>query len=146
LLPEHLTPLLVSTGATDIQAQPPWKYLTLPLDCTPPGTLPEPAPSHPLLRPSLLFCRGDRPYSTLTRKYLTHPDNPVRTNAADSVHSVLGLLGITSPGFEQAISKATEHSQFGHTGSALKVAKLIHNTSLTLFLRDEAYHKWKRKT
>jgi hypothetical protein len=56
------------------------------------------------------------------------------------------VLGITPPGFEKVISKATEHSHIDHTGSGLRVAKLILNTSLNLFLRDEAYHKWKRKT
>jgi hypothetical protein len=144
--PGHLTPLLKRTGATEIHSQPPWTYATLPPDCVAPGLRPDPAPSHPLLRPSLLFCRGDRLYSTLTRKHLTPPDTPARTKAADSVHSVLGLLGITPPGLEEAISKATEHSHTNHTGSALKIAKLVLDTSLTLFLRDEAYHKWKRKT
>jgi ribonuclease HI len=144
--PDHLAPLLKSIGATEIHSQPPWKYPTLPPDCITPGPRPEPAPSHPLLRPSLLFCRGDRPYSTLICKHLTPPDTPARTKAADSVHSILGVLGITPPGFEKVISKATEHSHIDHTGSGLRVAKLILNTSLNLFLRDEAYHKWKRKT
>ena len=144
--PSHLTDLLRPLGATPIQATPPWAYPTLPPDIECPNTTPEPPPSHPLLRPSTLFYRGDKDYSSLTTNRLLQPKPTPKTRPADSISNTLCQMGITPPGLQKAISKANELKSSDYSDCTAQITKIIFDNSLALFLRDEGYHKWKRKT
>jgi hypothetical protein len=144
--PSDLTTLLSPLGATPIHATPPWTYSSVPPDVERPGATPEPPPSHPLLRPSTLFYRGDRDYSSLTQNNLTPPTHTPAGQLADSVPNTLCQMGIAPPGFQKAITKATELLSLDYSDCTEQITKIIFDSSLALFLKDEGYHKWKRKT
>ena len=55
-------------------------------------------------------------------------------------------MGITPPGLQKAISKANELKSSDYSDCTAQITKIIFDNSLALFLRDEGYHKWKRKT
>ena len=144
--PQDLDDLLGPLGATTIHSTPPWTYHSLPPDIERPGPAPEPPPSHPLLRPSTLFLRGDREYTSLTQNHFMPPALAPRARPADLIPNTLCQMGITPPGFQKAITKATELMSSDYSTSATQIAKIIFDSSLALFLKDEGYHKWKRKT
>ena len=143
--PSDLATLLESLGASPINANPPWNYPSMPPDIERPGHTPEPPPSHPLLRPSTLFSRGDRNYTSLTHNYLVKPEFTPKTRPADAIPITLCQMGITPPGLQKAITSATELRGSDYSTSATQIAKIIFDSSLALFLKDEGYHKWKRK-
>jgi hypothetical protein len=143
--PSDLITLLEPLGAMHVNGSPPWTYPSLPPDIERSGLTPEPPPSHPLLRPSTLFYRGDKNYTSLTHNYLVAPDPAPKVRPADSIPNTLCQMGITPPGLQKAITSATELRGSDYSASAAQIPKIIFDSSLALFLKDEGYHKWKRK-
>ena len=134
---------LEAGGATPAEPLP-WSYPSLPPD-TRTGPIPPLQPrNHPLQRPSQSWFRGDIPPPPPAPAPPPGP-RPPRPPPADSIPQCLAVMGATPKGLAQALSQHHEDAFVPDGDTTENISKIIYNKSLTLFRKDEAFRKWKRK-
>ena len=93
---------------------------------------------HPLLYQSQMWYKPQC-YNAQSKGTTQKKDN----RSIKHPHRILMLLGALPPGYGKKLSAYLDYEVDG--ASAHAIAKIVRDTSLALYMKDEVYRKWRRK-